>query len=398
MAFENVAWQPEGQRFAPDELLFYADKGRRPLSEVAANFDLILTGPHAEAAFPAETRPFLDESLTGRIQHDFADVVIDTVARRWAALDPRVLYIRNPQSRLVRDTNRPMPTDAASDIAEFFTRMQRRAEGDTVAFGGIDAIRAGTFALLPVLRREADLDALVRCFADVARHGVGVYETTRDRTIEAVWEAKCRALAVLDPDRISVTDFNSACLLHIQGMHDTMGATATQDGAVATPRTEADRMPALVNLGNRGDRRGDARIGAGPLSAADALSMPGVALRSLANAVCQAFDAPADAVWLNHPYLGGYEVQVFARRLAEWNRRAGIARDGLPPLRLITHAYQAEYRREHLLGAEVAAHIAKAGTDWPTTPDAQVDGIAEALKRAYTALRRAGAEGVPGPF
>jgi hypothetical protein len=398
MAFENVAWLPEGQRFAPDDLLFYAAKSSRPLAEVAAHFDLILTGPHAEAAFPAETRPFLDESLTGRIQHDFSDVATDAVGRRWAAIDGRVLYIRNPHPRLVRDANRPMPNDSAADIAEFFQRMQHRAEGGKAAFSGIDAIRAATFALLPVLRRDADLAALTCCFAETAARGVGVYETTRDRSIEMVWEAKCRALAALDPDRVSVTDFHSACLLHIQSLHDSMDATARPDGAVANRRAAADRLPALVTLSNRGDQRGDARIGAGPLAAADALSMPGPALRSLANAVCQAFDAPADAVWLNHPYLGGHEVQMFARRLADRNRRAGIARDGLPPLRLVSHAYQTEFLREYLLGPAAAAHIATPGTDWPATPEAHVDGIAQALKRAYTALRRAGAEGVPGPF
>lgn len=70
----------------------------------------------------------------------------------------------------------------------------------------------------------------------------------------------------------------------------------------------------------------------------------------------------------------------------------------MPPLRLTAHAYQTEFLREYLLGPDAAAHIAKPGTDWRIIPDAHVDGIAQALKHAYTALRRAGAKGVPGPF
>lgn len=83
MAFENVAWQPAGQRFAPDELLFYADRGMRPFSEVAANFDLILTGPHADAAFPAGTRPFLD----GHAGQGFARRLADWNRRAGIARD-----------------------------------------------------------------------------------------------------------------------------------------------------------------------------------------------------------------------------------------------------------------------------------------------------------------------
>ena len=397
MEFAEIDWIAAGTRFAPDDLLSYQAKGKVPFAEAARKFELVLTGPHAAAAFPAEMRPYLAPSLTGRIQHDFSDIATHAVGLGWAGSDPRVLYIHNPHPRAVRDANRPKPKDPVADITAFLARMKRGTNDSKVGFAGIDAIRAGTFALLPVLRPDADIPALVACFAETASRGLDVYEATRDRVIAEVWEAKCKALAALDPERATVAELNSATTLHLQSLHDTGGATATPDGAVNVPRGE-DRMPGILCLSNRGDARGEAKPGGAPTPAGALLSMPGAAFRSLGNAFCTAFDATPETVWINHPYGGGYEVQRWTAELPLLNARAVIARDGLPPLLLTTSAYQTEFLREFLMGEEAAGAMHRPGLSWPTTAETHVDGLVARLRRVYDLLRRAGAGGVPGPF
>ncbi len=53
--------------------------------------------------------------------------------------------------------------------------------------------------------------------------------------------------------------FNSARMLHVQCVHDTMNATVGPDGAVDHDKPEADWLPRIVSLGNRGDERGEPR-------------------------------------------------------------------------------------------------------------------------------------------
>jgi hypothetical protein len=57
-------------------------------------------------------------------------------------------------------------------------------------------------------------------------------------------------------------------------------------------------------------------------------------------------------------------------------------------LRVRTAAYQAEFLREFLLGAENVAHIRQPGDDWPAVDDAHIDRIVGRLVAAYDMLRR----------
>ena len=86
MALADVDWIPAGTTFGRDDMVFFAGKGERVLDDVLEEIDLIVTGPHASAAFPEEMAPFVDGRLTRRLQYDFTDVSTSPVARRWAEI------------------------------------------------------------------------------------------------------------------------------------------------------------------------------------------------------------------------------------------------------------------------------------------------------------------------
>ena len=111
MTDADIHWIPDGTTFSLDDMTFFCGKGARALEDVLGDIDLIVTGPHATAAFPGEMRPFVDSRLTTRLQYDFSDVSTAPVAQRWAAIDPKVLYIEDPHPRAVRDANRAHPVD-----------------------------------------------------------------------------------------------------------------------------------------------------------------------------------------------------------------------------------------------------------------------------------------------
>src|SRR5262249_25774830 len=150
----NVEWVPEGRGFDESDMLFHAGGGR-PDDDQLAHIDLLITGPHASAAFPAELAPFVDDRFTKRLQFDFTDVSTSPVARAWAMKDPHVLYVETPQPRLVRDANRSRPDDVRATLKEAFERLAT-AETDRPSLAGVDAIRPVTFAYLPVLRPPQD--------------------------------------------------------------------------------------------------------------------------------------------------------------------------------------------------------------------------------------------------
>src|SRR6187431_3247116 len=114
----GLAWVPKGQAFTADDFVYFHDKGSRGVDAVLAEIDLILTGPHASAAFPEEMAPFVDDRLTCRLQHDFTDISTSPVGRRWAEIDPHVLYVENPHPRAVRDANRARPDDLGADLRQ----------------------------------------------------------------------------------------------------------------------------------------------------------------------------------------------------------------------------------------------------------------------------------------
>jgi hypothetical protein len=70
VAFAGPDWIGPGTRFGVDEMVFFRGKGTVPFDDVLERIDLVISGPHATAAFPAELQPFVDPSLTQRLQYD----------------------------------------------------------------------------------------------------------------------------------------------------------------------------------------------------------------------------------------------------------------------------------------------------------------------------------------
>jgi len=64
------------------------------------------------------------------------------------------------------------------------------------------------------------------------------------------------------------------------GLHDTMNTKMRADGAIVMERPAADRLPELVNFGNKGDERGDA--------GSDPLTIRAAEMRRIADAWAQA--------------------------------------------------------------------------------------------------------------
>jgi hypothetical protein len=395
MSDGDLVWIPAGTRFGPDDMLFYADKGRRPLDDVLADIDVLVSGPHATARLPRELEPFLADGLTRRLQFDYSDCTTCPITRRWAELDPHVLFVEDPHPRAIRDPNRPSPKDLEADLREAFARV-RSAAGSLPSLGGVDAVRPVTFAGIPVFAEPADesgWQGLVGTLSEVAARGVGAYESLRDELVERVIDAKLRRLGSLDPDRVTVAEWRTATSLIVLSMHDTMNTTALSDGAIVGERNPADRLPEVVALSNRGDLDGEARVPADGSRPApdDVPTMDPSWLRALAEAHRRAFavDVPAH-VALNQPYLGSREIQLNGPRLAALSRiTLGRHPDG-PLIGLQLGAVQAEFRRETLLGEATTAALHQPGGDWPEIPADHIDAIATRIKTAYDLIRRWG--------
>jgi hypothetical protein len=386
-------WIPEGTRFGVSEMVFFHGKDDgRTLDEALSDVDLIITGPHATGAFPAEMRPFVHESLTRRLQYDFSDVSTSPVARAWAAIDPHVLYVEDPHPRAVRDANRRRPADLVADLREAFGRLAAD-RGGRPSLAGVDAVRPVTFGYLPVLVEPADgegWERLGRALLDAGANGIDRYEEVRDDLVERVVEAKLARLASLDPARSTVAEWNSATTLSVLSIHDTMNHTARPDGAVCLERAPADRLPQVVALSNRGDAHADLRPqdAAGLRTEIDVPSMDPAMVRSIGAAYRRAFDADGpDDVAFNRPYLGGYETQVVGPRLRALQPRAVVRRPGGVTRSLRLGAYQNEFLREFLLGPEATTEMMRPGTEWIGVPDDRVTWLAERLRTAHDLVR-----------
>lgn len=388
----DIDWIPAERRFGVSDMVVFHGAGTRDLDDVLGTVDLIVTGPHATAAVPAELQPFVDPSLTRRLQYDFSDVSTAPIARRWAEIDPKVLYIEDPHPRAVRDANRARPSDLLAVLRECFDRLDADP-GGRPSLAGVDAVRPVTFGYLPVLRRptdDAEWSRLGAILTDVGTRGIDEYERVRDSLIERAIEAKLSRLARLEPATTTVADWNSATSLNVLSIHDTMNLTARPDGAVCLERPVADRLPAVVALSNRGDARGEVRRSddAGLRDEIAVPTMEPALLRSIGNAYRRTFDAWApDDVAYNRPYLGGYETQLagpFLRRVAP---RAVVRTDDGPARSLRLGAWQNEFLREFLLGPESTEALMRPGTDWPGVPSARVDWIAERLRAAHDLVR-----------
>lgn len=394
----GLVWIPEGRTFGFDDLVFHRGKGEVPFDEVAGRIDLVLTGPHATAAIPRELEPFLERGLTRRQQHDFSDMTTSDLCKRWAEVDERVVYVEFPHHRMLFDPNRDWPEHPEGGLRAFFERAEAQARGERVSFNGVDSVRPVSFSGVPFLRRPRDdtqWQRLMGTITDLGERGARPYARVRDEVIARVFEAKCATLHGLDMDRVRVADLNSARMLHVACVHDTMNATVGPDGAVDRDKPRADWLPRIVSLGNRGDERGEPRPpgDGGRLPLVDVPIIDSVQLRSLQQALAFAFEVPhervEDELALNSPYLGAFECQAIGRLLRELEPQ-GIVRHHSQEkvLRIRTGAYQAEFLRETLLGERNTAYVRSPGTDWPDTDREHHADLTARLTRAYDVLRR----------
>ncbi|RNL60562.1 hypothetical protein EFK50_19790 [Nocardioides marmoriginsengisoli] len=350
--------------FTAEEIVFYADSGTRSLEDALATADLLISCPHSGAAIPGELRPFLVPEFTRRLQFDYTDCSTAPIVRRWAELDPSVIYVENPHPRLVRDPNRARPDDLAANLAEALKRVRDAGAFQRVDLTGVDAIRPVTFSFFPMLVVPDDDDGveeLVAAFVEAGSRGVDVYQATREDLLEQMLS---RALSGEGPGRLTTLSF-----------HDTMNRTTTRDGAVDVERDPKDRLPAVVSLSNRGDANG------GPRTDDPIVTMDPARLRMLAEAHRTGFEvSSADDVLMNQPYLGSQEIISAGARFREVATEAQAAGVSLD-------AVQAEFLRELLLGAANAAHISAPGQDWPEPDPEHVDLIARRCAASWAAYR-----------
>lgn len=366
----SLAVIPEGTVFRPEDLVFYASPQTRTLDDALAEADLLVSCPHAGSAMPAEVARHVVDTYTRRLQFDFTDMTTAPVVRRWAEIDPRIVYVENPHPRLVRDPNRPRPADLGATLREAFARVRTAGPLQRVDLSGVDAIRPVTFSFYPLLREpasEAEMAALIADFETAGAAGVDVYQATRADLLE-----RLTGLALARGNRRLTT----------LSFHDTMNTTTTPEGAVNVPRAEADLLPPVVALSNRGDHRGETRL------ADDPATMDPARLRSLAAAHRTAFagfspDAGEGAVLLNQPYLGSEEITAARAQFAPHRTAAEAAGVTLD-------AVQGEFLRELLLGPAATEQLHRPGTDWPTLDPGHIDRLAHACKDAWDRYREQG--------
>ena len=364
MATNPLDLIPAGTVFTPEQITHYANPETRSLDDAIADADVLVATPHSGAAIPAELAEFLSPALTRRLQYDFSDVATAAIVRRWAEIDPRIVAVINPHPRLIRDPNRKKPADVRADLAAAIERVREAGAWQKVDLTGVDAIRPVTFSFFPILEipdTGEGLERLVNAFAEVAEQGLGVYEATREALTE----------------RFVAQGLERGGTFTRLSFHDTMNTTTTREGAVNVERAEADRLPAVVALSNRGDHDGEER------DPEDRPTMDPAALRRLAAAHRNGFEvADPNAVLLNQPYLGSEEIRAAGAKFGALRAEADAA--GLQ-----LGAVQAEFLREFLLGPDAAAELQQPGTGWIEEDPAHIDAIAQACKRSWDEFRAA---------
>lgn len=360
---------PAGTAFAPEDLIFYANPESRSLEQALAEADLVVSCPHSGSAAPEEVARHLVPEYTRRLQFDYTDLSTAPIVRRWAQIDPRVIYVENPHPRLVRDPNRAKPEDVKATLREAFERVRAAGPLQRVDLSGVDAIRPVTFSFYPLLREpttQAEWEALLGDFEAAGALGVDVYEKTR-RTLLRRWFQTHQGLGTRTP-------------LTTLSFHDTMNTTTRPDGAVVVERAEKDRLPNVVSLSSRGDAEGNPRPDAAPF---DGVTMQPERLRNLAGAFREAFGAGFGAapndISLNQPYLGSQEI-IEARDTVGIGRRT---REAGP----LIDAVQAEFLREFLMGEAAVEALHSPGATWPSTDEDRVDAIARSCQAAWDGYR-----------
>jgi hypothetical protein len=272
-------------------------------------------------------------------------------------MDPHTVFIENPHARLAVDANRAPPPDPIADLREFFARLALQRHGEKVTFAGIDAIRPVTFSGEVVLQEpqtEAEWEHLTHAMQRCVAQGVAPYRAACAQVVDAVLAAgPARALRVIS-------------------LHDTMNTQMHPSGAIVVERPEADRLPQVANLGNRGDVSGE------PIDPDDPVTIGAEHLRRLAEHWAHALDiAPeqvASSFTLNQPYKGAHETIYFGQRLA--------AHQGLG-----SGVIQVEFRREALMGPAELAVLQSPGEHWPPPNKDVLSKLARALAQAGHTLR-----------
>lgn len=364
---------PAGTVFTPEEITFFQGKNSgRTLAEAVEEADVVVSCPHAGDAIPEELAEFLAPEFTHRLQFDYSDRTTGPVCQAWAELDPRIIYIQNPHPRFLRDPNRAKPDNLGAQLKEAFARVRAAGAWNRVDLTGVDTIRPVTFSFYPLLKvpsTDAELEAMVAAFEAVAKQGLEVYEKNRDSLRDAVLAAKTkRAAATGTNEHLTMLSF-----------HDTMNHTTTRDGAVSVERAEADRLPDMVALSNRGDRLGERR-------GKEVVTMDPAHLRLLAQGHREGFRTKDEnAVQLNTPYLGSQEIISSGELFRELSDSTFSLSSGEARVRL--GAVQAEFLREFLLGPVATAQLMKPGTGWPEEDTAWTATLAKYCKDSWDAFR-----------
>jgi hypothetical protein len=347
-----------------------------------AMVDVVVHDPHASVALPAEVEAWLVPGISAKRRMDYSDFASDALGRHWAALDPHVIYVRNPVNRLVFDPNRFRPPleDLRQQLPEAIRRSKAAlADGVKPSLGGVDSVRPVTFAGYPALdldRVAADVETFLEVLDEAGTRTVGVYRTTVRSVVEEVIAAKRERLANLSIHDIGADDLVRLANLVVVGLHDTSAFTMTPDDALATPKPAADTLPTYIDFGTRGDSNGDPGLADGA-GGHEPTSMTPAGVRALRMGFVEAFGSHRGFT-INDPYKGAEETVRFRDDYAVGSR--------LRPVKV--EVVQYEWSRETLLGDAAVEALAQPGTEWDDSAKTIDKTLAPRTIDAHAAYRR----------
>lgn len=411
----DLEWVPENKRFEFGDLVtWHGKEDGAPFDSVASRIDTIVVGPHASAAYPAELRPFVSQALTRRKQHDYSDCSTKAVGRRWAEVDPHVVFIENPHARWIFDPNRARPKhdDTAWSpeplLRRFYGRRRRIRNAASMcsccvsqstlmrfAFVGVDTVRPVTFAGEDVLvepQSDEEWRHLSDALSRAAEMGARRYDEALVQVVDAVLEKRGKGSP-----------------LQFISLHDTCNHQMTDNGAIVRERPEAGRYPKIVNFGNVGNADGDADCCMMSSCRCDPrllvlramgnqLSTSGSRMRGICAAWASAFGeevgspdrwardlgtvAPSKVYTrsfsFNRPSLGVVETFGWAKEFHKVRSQPQVA------------VFQVEFEREQLLGREATEALKQDGESWPPEQPEYVESVRRRVEDVASALRRAG--------